>query len=153
MPPITAKTRAQVALRATTTVGTADSLDVVKQATSEVKGGGKSLLTSGLANVGATVHIEAELPDRLKLSITSGKRVVELCTFTAEATVVDGKTAVRVGGLETYKTFQSKLFYIIPTGPKRILGYDPYRRFLAAVEAGILAKDADANVTIAEPTA
>jgi hypothetical protein len=144
---LTAKSRAQVALNATTTLEPAAVLAVVKQATSGVKGGGLSLLTSGIANVGAQVHVEREEPERLALSITSGKRIVELCTFSAQVSANGGRTRLRVGGLESYKTSQSAF----PPGPKSIMGYDLYRRFLDAVAAGLRASDGSAEVTIAGP--
>ncbi len=148
---ITAKSRAQVALRATTRLDAATALGLVKQATGSVKGGGKSLLTSGIANLGAGIHVEAEKPDHLALSITSGKRVVELCTFSASVSTLDGQTTIRVGGLERYKTSQPRVAGFIPSGPKSILGYDPYRRYLDAVKQEVLSKDPSAEVTIAEP--
>jgi hypothetical protein len=147
---ITAKSRAQVALQATTTLDAETTLGLVKQATGNVKGGGKSLLTSGIANLGAGIHVEAEKPDQLGLSITSGKRVVELCTFSATVNSSDGRTSLRVGGLEHYKTSQPRVAGFIPSGPKSILGYDPYRRYLDAVKRELLARDPSAEVTIAE---
>jgi hypothetical protein len=125
-------------------------LAVVKRATDDIKGGGKSLLTTGVVNAGARVHIEGETPNKLALSINSGKRLVELCTFSAQASTEGGKTRLRVGGLERYKTNQSR-FMLIPVGPRMILGYDPYRRFLGAVAAGLREQDTSAEVSIAAP--
>jgi hypothetical protein len=105
------------------------------------------LLTSGIANVGAKVHVESEQPDRLSLSITSGKRIVELCTFSAQVSASGDGTRLRVGGLERYKTSQSAF----PPGPKAIMGYDLYRRFLDAVAEGLRASDGRAQITIAGP--
>jgi hypothetical protein len=148
---ITAKSRAQVALHATTTLDPETALGIVKQAAGNVKGGGKSLLTSGIANLGAGIHVEAENPDQLALSITSGKRLVELCTFSAAVSTSDGRTTLRVGGLESYKTAQPRVAGFIPSGPKSILGYDPYRRYLDAINRELLAKDPSAQSTIAGP--
>jgi hypothetical protein len=150
---ITSKTRSKVALYATTSLDPAASLALVKQAAEQVKGGGKSLLTSGVANVGATIHVEGEDAESLALSITSGKRLVELCTFSAQATPSNGTTSLRVGGLDRYKTVQSRLFHLIPTGPKRILGYDPYRRFLDTVRAALAVADPSATVAVGTPSA
>jgi hypothetical protein len=148
---ITAKNRARLALRATTTLDPAAVLQIVQGATGEVKGGGASLLTSGLANLGAQVHVEATNGNTLRLSITSGKRLVELCTFSAEATASGGKTQLRVGGLDTYKTVQEKLFMLIPVGPKAINGIDIYKRYLHAVEQGLRKTDAKASIDISVP--
>jgi hypothetical protein len=136
-----------VALNASTSLEPAAALAVVKQAAESVKGGGISLLTSGIANVGAQVHVEREQPDRLSLSITSGKRIIELCTFSAQVSASGDRTRLRVGGLERYKTSKSTF----PPSPKSIMGYDLYRRFLDAVEGGLRASDRGAEVTIAGP--
>lgn len=148
---ITAKSRSKTALKASTTLSPADALALVKAATGEAKGGGASLLTSGITNAGAQVHIEQEQPERLSMSITSGKRVVELCTFSAAVRQNGGKTELTVGGLETYKTKQETLLYFIPLGPKAIHGFSLYKRFLDQVAARLKAQDAEASVTVAVP--
>ncbi len=98
---IIAKTRAQLALHATTRLHQKKTLDLVRVAVGAVRGGGTSLLTSGLQNIGAQVHVERASDSALALSITSGKRLIELCTFSAHVTNgSDGMTLLRVGGLE-----------------------------------------------------
>jgi hypothetical protein len=155
MAAITAKSRAQLRLEAITTMPPASALAAVKEATGDVKGGGASLLTSGLQNLGAQVHVERESAERLDLSINSGKRIVELCTFSARLAVPrhDGKVVLHVGGLETYKTSQSKFMGLIPTGPKSVAGMAPYKHFLDAVSERIRQQDPGAEVTISVPTA
>jgi hypothetical protein len=148
---ITARTRARTTLTATTALNPADVLAAVKQATDDAKGGGGSLLTSGIVNAAAQVHVEKELPDGLAMSITSGKRLVELCTFSAFAEAKDGTTSLRVGGLETYKTSQTRVLGVIPAGPAAIPGFSLYKRFLGEVEARLKANDPQATVSIAVP--
>ena len=146
---MTAKSRASVTLSATTGLEPAAALDVIKRAANKVKGGGKSLLTTGLMNLGAEVHVEESHDGWLGLSITSGKRLIELCTFRARASSSDGaKTRLTVGGLDRYKTSQSAFLGLIPTGPKKIPGYDPYRRFLDQVAADLRAADNAATISI-----
>jgi hypothetical protein len=145
---VTAKSRATRALRATTSITPGEALGAIRSAAAAVKGGGASMLTSGIANVGAQVHIEREQPNKLWLSIQSGKRLVELSTFTAEAQNADGRTTVRVGGLDSYKTVQSKFLGVVPTGPKAIHGIDLYKRYLTAVQNELLRLDPSAQVTI-----
>jgi hypothetical protein len=118
-----------------------------------VKGGGASLLTSGLKNIGAQVNVDGEAQNRLQLTITSGKRLIRLCSLSAEARTENGHTHLRVGGLEWYRTNQPRLFYVIPAGPKSIAGMDPYKRFLEAVRQGVLEEDPSALVTVATPEA
>ncbi len=147
---MSAQSRASLALRATTTLAPDAALALVKVATGNVKGGGASLLTTGLQNVGARVHVEREQAGKLELSINSGKRIVELCTFTAAATTANGMTNLQVGGLARYKTSQSTVLGFIPVGPKQIAAMSPYKRFLEAVAAVIRETDPTAQVTVAE---
>lgn len=149
-----AKIRAQLRLAATTALPLQDVFNIVRQAAGTVKGGGASLLTSGLQNLGAQVNIERESANRLAMSITSGKRIFELCTFSARgaSSGANDKTRLYIGGLETYKTNQSKLYGIIPLGPKRIAGYDPYQRFLNAVATALSERDPSAQISIEMPS-
>ena len=137
---MSATTRAQLRLDATTSMNANDALKVVKIAAGRVKGGGASLLTTGLQNAGAQVNVERESASRLAMSITSGRRLIELCTFSAVADSRNGTTTLRVGGLETYKTTQSTYLFI-PIGPKMIAGYAPYKKFLQEVEAELHVAD------------
>jgi hypothetical protein len=86
----------------------------------------------------------------MALSITSGKRLVKLCTFSAAAQNGPSGTEVKIGGLETYKTTQSTVLGFIPVGPKMIAGYAPYKAFLNAVATALRSADDAATVTIAE---
>lgn len=147
---ITAKQRASFALRGTTKLSPAEVLELIVNTAGEVKGGGKSLLTTGIANLGAQVKVHRRADTRLDLALNSGKNLVELCTFSAEATTSGGATAVRVGGLTTYKTQQSKLFLLIPTGPKQIYGMDLYKRYLNLILNEIKTLDPGANLTAAQ---
>lgn len=148
---ISVKSRAQLALSATTSLPPSEVVKLVRAATREVRGGGTSLLTTGLQNLGAQVHIERESDSVLALSITSGKRLVELCTFAARVTTDHGgRTSLRVGGLESYRTTQSTVFFV-PVGPKMIAGYDPYQRFLDHVAETLSARDPNAVVTVRTP--
>jgi hypothetical protein len=148
---VTAIARAQTALRASTSLAPAEVLALVKQSAGGVKGGGMSLLTSGVQNLGAEVHVEQESEGALALSITSGKRLVELCTFSAVAEADGDKTVLRIGGLKTYKTTQSTVLGFIPVGPKSISGFSPYKRFLDQVAVDLRAADSNATTNVAQP--
>jgi hypothetical protein len=127
-------------------------LEVVKATATSIKGGGKSLLTTGVVNIGAQVNVVRESPTSVAFSLTSGKRLIELCTFSAEATTNGaGGTAVRLGGLETYKTQQRKALGFVPVGPKQILGMDPYKRFLNAAADALRAADPMAELIVQQP--
>lgn len=145
---MSASNRAKLHLEASLAVHPVAVLQNVRVAAQQVKGGGASLLTTGLQNIGAQVNVEREAHDRLVLSITSGKRLVELCTFSAVVRPDGQNTALCVGGLETYRTTQSTMLGFIPVGPKMIAGYAPYKRFLEAVAAHLQGLSADATVRI-----
>lgn len=145
---MSAKSRARVRLEATTMMIPEHALHAVKIAAGRVKGGGASLLTTGLQNIGAQVNIEHESPGQIALSITSGRRILELCTFSAVASNGNGCTILRVGGLDTYKTTQSTFLGFIPVGPKAIAGYAPYKRFLEEVSAELRAVDSRVSTVI-----
>lgn len=146
---ITAKQRSRTALRGDTLLSGPDVLSLVKTASSGVKGGGASLLTTGLRNIGAQVNLESESRTTLHLSLSSGKRLVDLCSFTA-AVGSDGagRTTVRIGGLDAYRTQQQKFLYLIPVGPKQILGMAPYKRFLQLAAELITEADPSARLTV-----
>lgn len=147
---MSARTRAQLHLSVSTFMPVPLALEHVKIAAARVKGGGASLLTTGLQNAGAQVNIEAETADRLAMSITSGRRLIELCTFSACATIdpATGATVLHIGGLETYKTSQSTILGFIPAGPKMIAGYAPYKRFLDECRAELATADLAARATL-----
>jgi hypothetical protein len=148
----TAKDRSTTALRGTTQLPPNQVLEIVKHATTELEGGGMHLLTTGIINVGAQVNVVSESDSGLVMSLTSGRRLVELCTFSARAsTVGDGLTRVLVGGLETYRTQQDKMLIFIPVGPKHIDGLNPYKRFLRVVADKIRLADPAASVVVAQP--
>ncbi|SDH31341.1 hypothetical protein [Pseudonocardia oroxyli] len=145
---MSAQDRARLHLTATTTANGEDVLKHVKMAASRVKGGGASLLTTGAQNIGAQVNVEKETAEGLSLSITSGRRLVELCTFDAVVTSTERGARLTVGGLQTYKTTQSTVMGFIPVGPKAIAGYAPYKRLLDEVAAELRSIDPSAEVTI-----
>ena len=156
---VTAKARARLALRARTNLAPVATLELVAGAATSVKGGGMSLVTGGLiggvygaANIGAQVNVEARSEKSLALSITSGKRLVELCTFSASVDTDGTHTILRIGGLETYKTDQSRMYGLVPVTPKTILGFSPYKRYLDVVAEMLLSKDPTAQVSIAVPS-
>lgn len=86
-----------------------------------------------MQNLGAQVHVTHESNEGMTFSLTSGKQLIELCTFSAHVAAGEGQTTLQVGGLETYRTSQTKLYMLIPTGPKSIAGFAPYKSFLQEV--------------------
>ncbi|MCL2462966.1 MAG: hypothetical protein FWF44_09895 [Defluviitaleaceae bacterium] len=146
---ITAKARATTHLEGTTNLDVQTMMQLLKETSSTVKGGGKSLLTTGLWNIGAHINIVSSNATTIQFTLTSGKDLVELCAFKATMSAKSsGKTFIRVGGLDTYKTTQQKMYGLIPAGPKMIHGMDPYKRFLEAVQQEILTKDSSAQLII-----
>lgn len=147
---VTAKQRASLALKGETGLSPEAVCAAVKEVAAAVHGGGKSLLTTGVANVGAQVHVVSESDGQLRFAITSGKKLVKLCTFSAAARRHGDRTQVTVGGVDSYRTQQSKLLMFIPVGPKQIYGMDPYKRFLTAVNEHIASIDPSASLSIGQ---
>jgi hypothetical protein len=145
---LTARQRASTALHGTSMLSGRELLTIVKSAAQSVKGGGASLLTTGVRNLGAQVNVESESALGMHLSITSGKRLVALCTFSVNVWSQDGRTSFKVGGLDEYKTQQSKVLVFIPAGPKQIPGMSPYKRFLDLAGNLILQADPTAVAQI-----
>jgi hypothetical protein len=152
---LTAASRARTRLRAETCLDSPLLMDIAKGATVEVKGGGTSLLTSGVINAGAAVHIDREEEHVLGLAIASGRRLIELCRFSARVYAAkDGSCIVLViGGLEAYKTSQPRVAGLIPSGPKSIPGFDLYKRYLTRVSEAVRTADAGATIHVGVPEA
>lgn len=146
--------KAQLCLVATTALSPSDALDVVRQAAASLKkGSGVNALNFSVLNLGAQINVLRESPNRLVLSITSYDQRFELCTFSARVTGPDsdGKIRLQVGGLETYKTTQQKIFVFIPVAPKSIWGYPTYKSFLDVVVSALSQSDPSAQVSIGTP--
>lgn len=147
---ITAKQRATYRLTGTTTLAPSEIFRLTKDLGAEVKGGGKSLVTTGLWNLGAHVEVVSEASDSQQLEIRSLKKKYTVAKFRARANVSDGKTSITVGGLDWYQTHQQKLLLFIPIGPKMIEGMDPYHRFIDALGSAIRSQDPSAQITIGQ---
>jgi hypothetical protein len=147
---MSAQARASLSLTGSTRLDAGTVLQTIKATAVTVRGGGASLLTTGLQNLGAQINVEREEDGTLALSVTSGKRLFELCTFSAVTRNDQTRTQITIGGLETYKTTQSTVLGFIPIGPKMIAGYAPYKAFLNAVGAALATADADVAIQIGE---
>jgi hypothetical protein len=146
---ITARSRATLSLQATTKLEADDVLAIVAEAAGDVKGGGASLLTTGVRNFGAEVQVASRHAERLELVVTSTRGLVSLMTLTARTTRAEGRTSLTIS-IGTYKTQQSKFLMLVPTGPKYIHGMAPYKQFLETVERMLTARDPQVVVTIAQ---
>jgi len=147
---ITAKARSSLHLEATTSLPPPAVLGVVEAAANLVKGGGASLLTTGITNVGAQVHVENRATDRLDLSLTSGKRLVELMTMTASVDAGQNGSSYLLVTVDSYKTRQQRLLGFIPAGPKQIHGMAPYKRFLETISTKLQGDDPSAQISISQ---
>lgn len=145
------KHRAGIGLRAQTVLPADEVAALVRDLCVEVKGGGKSLLTTGVWNVGANLVVQGS-GRSFMVSIQSGGILKgnELCRFPVKVHERATGSEVVIGGLAKYRTHQLKVFYVAPISPKRIEGFDPYRRFLDVVAAELLARDATSAATIGE---
>jgi len=55
---------------------------------------------------------------------------------------------LKIGGFDRYSTKQEKLLLLIPLGPKRIVGFGPYKKLLDLVMAEIQQRDPTASLQI-----
>jgi len=145
---VTAKARASTALVGETSLSPEDVLNLIKEKAGKVKTSGMRTLNTGLYDIGATVNVMRESGSSLTLSLTSGKKLVELCTFPAAAVNGGDRTKVTIGGLSTYKTSQQKILFFIPAGPKTIFGMSKYKQFLEDTRDAIVAADPSASLRI-----
>jgi hypothetical protein len=147
---ITARRRSTTALRSTTQLPPHEVLGIVKIAAVEVNEGGKPSHAAGIIDAGVRLNVVRESDTGLLMSVTSGRKWVELCTFSAKVNVIDdGRTRVQIGGLETYTTQQRRILIFLPAGPKQIGGMDPYKRFLRSVAGKVRDADPTASVVVA----
>jgi hypothetical protein len=149
---ITHRQRAKTAVWARLAIGPADALDLVRSAASTVKGGGASLLTTGIRNLGAQIVVESASDQELNMCVQSAQGLVDLCRFAVEARRHGERTVLRVGGLSSYGTTGTRLkilgIPVAPLSPKGIHGFDPYRRFLDEVAVLLQRADPSAEVVI-----
>jgi len=142
---VTAKARAEVALIAETTLPLADVRGLVKAATARVEERGISIKGE---RGSVRVEVVTEDVENLGLAVITGENPNPFATFRASTHSTEGKTHLRLGGLESYKTFQTKIFGLIPSGPAMVFGYGVYKRFLTAVAAALEAEDPAVEITI-----
>jgi len=148
---ITAKSRALTALQATTALKPADTLAIVKQAAEAITETGIGRKDGKLSKTEVRVRVRGEQDGRLELMIGSEHTTSPGITFSAEAVPADDDVALRVGGLETYRTFQTKTFGLIPTGPATILHFGLYKRFLKEAARRLEAADPSATTALGVP--
>ena len=99
-------------------------------------------------------RLERSTPGRLDYSVHNWlKNTVmdrELMTFSLRASVQGSRTTVTTN-ITSFKTTQPRiriLFFLIPTGPKQLLGLTVYRKFIDQIRGLILANDASARAAI-----
>lgn len=146
--PATVHRRAELGLRARTAIDPATTLNAVTLVASRSRTSAQDLLLSGGAALGARVHVRRTTARRLELLLARRGRAVELATFPAWVDADEGGTMLLVGRLVAYETGPSRLGGLVPVGSERIVGFATYRRFLHAVAAELLRRDAGAQVEI-----
>ncbi len=128
-----------------------EAASLVRELCAAVRGGGASILTTGIADIGANLVVDGD-GTSFRVAIQSGGLLKGFprCRFPVVARTFANGTELEVGGLEQYRTHQMKVLHVVPVTPKRIEGFDPYRRFLDALAAELLARDPSASVRIGE---
>ncbi len=156
MAAITAGARARTALTADTALGAAEVLEIVKEVAEEVGTTGRGWHDGQFVKSEVRPRVIEEGAGRMRLGIGTGWEGWENAKATAvfstvTGTAADGRTTLRVGGLERYRIMQSKFLGLIPSGPAMIFHYGSYKRYLGEVKAELEARDATATVLIGVP--
>lgn len=153
MPAITAAARSQTALNASTSLSPDEVLAIVKQAGEDVKGSGFGRRNGKFVKSEVRPRVIEDHVSWLRIDIGSGwESATPWTVFTAVADKhQDGLTTLKVGGLEKYKTLQSKIFGLIPSRPASIINFGLYKRYLGAIEARLRQADPQATITIGTP--
>lgn len=99
----------------------------------------------------AADHCKIQLDDAkqgvLSFSVRSAlTSKVHLMSFDVRLAAEKDRNVMR-SRIRHYKTRQEKLMYLVPLGPKRMLGLSSYEKFMERFAA--LARDADANAAAA----
>jgi len=98
----------------------------------------------------STVRLEKAEPGLLEFSVRGPGGLVEQMVFALEATTAGGATKMQ-SAITRYKTSQSKSFGFIPTGPKKMLGLQAYRKWIANFIAALQEADPDAQIDVNGP--
>jgi hypothetical protein len=149
---VTTAARVQTALHATTDLSVDDAVAIVKKVAEEVMETGRGRKEGKWVKSEVRPRVTEDHGTWVRMEIGSGWETSSAWTvFTAVAEPVDGRTALRIGGLEKYRIFQSKFLGLIPSGPATIFHFGLYKRYLQAVSTQLRASDPGAVVTIGVP--
>ena len=132
-----AEDQARLRLRATTTLDAEQIEQAIRAASDELKG--------------ERMIVEKHDAKTLKLIWLQALTKKKVWTITATTESSSAGSTLTVGGLTYYRTQQNKLLIFIPFGPKRILGYDTYKRVLHLIEVQLLNGDPKAAVDTSVP--
>lgn len=149
---LTTAARVQTALNGTTSLSVTGALAIVKAVAEEVKETGHGRKDGKWVKSEVRPRITEDHGHWLRIDIGSGWENARTWTeFTAIAEPRDGRTALRVGGLEKYRILQSKFLGLIPTSPATIFHFGLYKRYLQAISAQLAASDPEAVITVGVP--
>jgi hypothetical protein len=100
--------------------------------------------------IGARLAVVEKKGNTIRFVLTS-LRNDPVSDFTAETHHHKSGTALRIGGLDNYRTFQTAFLGFIPVGPKNIGGMALYKKFLHDVSDELRAVDPHAKINIGIP--
>jgi hypothetical protein len=142
--------RASLALTANTTLDPETVIDVVKTVAAAFRGTAADFIVGG--TFAARVNVVKEGGDgrSLALTITNGGSTIVQCAFRAQAVPGVASTDLRVGGMASYRTRQTRVFGFIPAGPRQINAMAAYKRFLQQIGAVLTETDPRARISIAQ---
>lgn len=103
--------------------------------------------TSGVKMFQFGWHVERKAADSLLISIGNDRKSgMKWSVSVAESP----SGTVLTTGIAFFRTMQSKLYGLIPTGPKRLVGYDSYKRYMVSLGQAAERWDPQCSVQITE---
>lgn len=103
--------------------------------------------TSGMKMFQFAWQVEHSDANSLLISIGNDRKSGMKWSVTAEESPTGSALSTRI---VFFRTLQSKLYGLIPTGPKRLVGYENYKRYMVALGQAVEAWDPQCTVQITE---
>lgn len=98
------------------------------------------------------VRFEGASEGRTNFSIRALGDLVEFMTF--HVAIRDADDGAKASShIDSFKTKQDKLLMLIPLGPKNMISYKTYRRFMENIRAAIAAADTSSRAVLTEKAA
>lgn len=138
--------RASLGMLVSTRLSPDDALAVVRSLALQLRG------TNALARHALFATVDGERSGFARVTLRTEKRLLLQFPVTAVPTPDANSTLLRLGGLTKYGYTQSMFLGFIPSGPRRIHGWDTYLELLDRVSGGVRALDASSESRFVDGT-